>query len=392
MFKLKPIVLIALIFLLPAAFPALAAEKPAASKEELKRIQEELKGVRKKASEAKRQERSILTEIEGMDMALTKKRGEVKEAEEKLGQVGREMGRTEAEITTKKAGLSVKQSDLSSRLRAMYKSERSGGPWALLITGDYDRMLKRYKYLSALSRHDKKLMDSYAGSLRELDTYKGRLEEQSENFDRLKRTRDEEAKSVQAEEERKRTVLASVQRQKSSYEAMARELEESGHRMQDLLRQFETESARAKPVLPGAPGSFPSLRAGLDWPVTGKVVGRFGKQKHPDYDTYIFKKGIEVEASLGDDVRAVESAQVVFANWFKGLGLIAILKHGGDFYTVYAHLAELKVKNGDRVSRGQVIATLGDTGAPAGPSLYFELRKGSEAMDPLKWLKKAGTK
>jgi len=66
---------------------------------------------------------------------------------------------------------------------------------------------------------------------------------------------------------------------------------------------------------------------------------------------------------------------------------VAILKHGGDYYSVYAHLADIRVKLGDKVVRGQVIATLGDTGTSTGPSLYFEIRKGAEALDPLKLLR-----
>ena len=91
---------------------------------------------------------------------------------------------------------------------------------------------------------------------------------------------------------------------------------------------------------------------------------------------------------MQSDVRAVEAAEVAYAGWFKGLGLVTILRHGGNFYTVYAHLAELNVKAGDRVARGQAIATLGDTGPGGGPSLYFEVRKGAEAVDPMGWLKK----
>jgi len=393
MYKRPKTALIALAFTLLAGTHTFAAEKPHASTEDLQRIQEELKGVKKKASEAKKQEHSILTELESMDMDLVKKRTEAKKAEANLNEVGSRMGQTETEMETTKTKLRGREADLANRLTSMYKSGRSGGPWTVLISGDYASMLKRYKYLSVMSRQDKRLMDGYAGDLHELDRSRVQLKAERERFDRLKAVRDAEARSVQEKEEQKKTVLASVRKQKSSYEAMARELEEAGRRMQDLLRHFEDEAAKEKPPAPGMPipKNLPVLKYGLDWPVSGRVISRFGKQKHPDYDTYIFKKGIEVEAPLGAEVRSVEAAQIVFANWFKGLGLIAILRHGGDYYTVYAHLAELRVKAGDKVGRGQVIATIGDTGAPNGTSLYFEVRKGPEAVDPIRWLKRAKT-
>jgi len=369
-----------------AATPAYPEEKPDVSREELRRIQEELKGAKNKASEATRKERSVLSQIEALDKRLAQKRAEVKKVEGRLGSVSAEIARTEAEAGNIRARLGEKEQDMAARLRAMYITGRAGGPWALLLLGDYGSFLKRYSYLSAISRQDKRLMDDYKGGLDELGRYKEQLKLQRESYDKLRKSRDMELKSVQADEGEKKRLLASVRRQKSSYEAMARELEESGRRMQELLKHID-ETVKTKPATPNAKPA-PALKAGLDWPVSGEVVGRFGRQKHPEYDTYIFKKGIEVRAALGTDVHAVEAAEVVYANWFKGLGLVAILRHGGDYYTVYAHLAEIRVKTGDSVTKGQVIAGLGDTGAPEGPSLYFELRKGSEAQDPLKWLKK----
>jgi septal ring factor EnvC (AmiA/AmiB activator) len=245
-------------------------------------------------------------------------------------------------------------------------------------------MLKRYKYLSVMSGRDKRMMDDYSGALDTLQAQRERLANQKASYEKLKTRRDSEARKVQAEEANKKTLLASIKKQKASYLAMQKELEDSGSRMKELIRTLEA-AAKARPVTPGPVTG--RLKSGLEWPVAGKVISRFGKQKHPEYDTFIYKKGIELQAKLGESVHAVDAAEVVFADWFKGLGLVAILQHGGDFYTVYAHLSDVKVRTGDKVARGQDIASVGDTGAPSGPSLYFEIRKGSDAVDPLTFLK-----
>ena len=381
----KPIVAFLVVFSIITSFSALAAEKTP-SHEELKQIQEQLKGVKKKVKESARQEKSVLTDLEKINRSLEAKKTEVKKLEGKLGQVGQEMTATQSEMESYRAKVRGKESDLAGRLREMYKTRRAGGEWVLLLSGDYGSMLRRYKYLTAISERDRSMVQGYEESISELTKNKEKLVVQKESFNKIKVARDTEAVRVQAEEQNKKELLESIRKQKSSYEAMARNLEEQSRRMQDLMRKLEAQARSKKNVRP-LPKNIPALTGGLDWPVTGTVVSYFGKQKHPVYDTYIYKKGIEIEAPAGSEVRAVEAGQVAFANFFKGLGLIAILRHGGEYYTVYAHLANLRVKAGEKVNKGQPIAALGDAG-PSGSSLYFEVRKGSEAIDPLIWLKR----
>lgn len=396
--------------ILVIALPSFADEKPSKNKaqSELQRIQEQLQGVKKKEKAAAKKERSVLDDLQAIDQSLNQKRAEVKRLETRLSGVSSEIDRTNSEMQEYQAKLKHKEGDLAARLRSMYKTQRAGGLWVLLVSGDYGSMLKRYKYLAILSERDRKIMDDYQGDLNDLSRYTAKLKGQKEDYDKTKNARDAEAARVAAQEEDKKKLLAQVRQQRTSYQAMAKDLEEQSRRMKDLITRLEVEKKAqekkererraqekklqekkiyAKPLTPLLP-KLPVPSGHLDWPVAGKIVSYFGKQLIPQYNTYIYKNGIEIQAPLGANVHAVEGAEVAFANWFKGLGLVAILRHGGDLYSVYAHLANLKVKVGDRVSRGQVIATVGDTGAPSGPTLYFELRKGSEAQDPLKWLKR----
>src|SRR5512135_1797740 len=121
--QIKRIAALVLAFSLLASSSVFAAEKPAASKEELRRIQEQLKGVKKKAKEAKKQERSVLADIERMDKSLAAKRAEVRKFESRLQQVSSEISSTEAEMEAKRQKSREKQADLAERLRAMYKMD-----------------------------------------------------------------------------------------------------------------------------------------------------------------------------------------------------------------------------------------------------------------------------
>jgi septal ring factor EnvC (AmiA/AmiB activator) len=109
-------------------------------------------------------------------------------------------------------------------------------------------------------------------------------------------------------------------------------------------------------------------------------------QRHPQFGTMVFRRGIEIEVREGASVRAVSDGQVAYADWYKGYGKLVIIEHGPGFYTLYGNLSRLDLNKGDRVVKGQVIGLAGDTGSLKGTKLYFEIRQNGEAQDPLTWL------
>ena len=93
----------------------------------------------------------------------------------------------------------------------------------------------------------------------------------------------------------------------------------------------------------------------------------------------------DVLALLDQDI-----GHVVYTGWFKGYGNLIILDHGNEYYTLYAHVAEMLVKEGDDVRPAQRIGTVGDTGSLVGPRLYFEVRYQGKPQDPEQWLRQRG--
>jgi len=131
--------------------------------------------------------------------------------------------------------------------------------------------------------------------------------------------------------------------------------------------------------LAASSGEVPGLTGeGFLWPVKGKLLGRFGRGEGGER-----RDGIEIAARKGTPVRAAEDGVVVYAgDGIRGYGRMVLLRHDDGYLTTYAHNAALLVNVGDTVTRGQVIARVGDTGAAGEPHLYFELRKGREPIDP----------
>ncbi len=119
----------------------------------------------------------------------------------------------------------------------------------------------------------------------------------------------------------------------------------------------------------------------LLWPVSGKVISRFGRRGSRTHD------GINIAAAEGTPVRAAGSGEVVYSDQrLVGYGNLVIVRHGRNLFTAYAHNQRNLVKTGARVKKGQVIAKVGHTGRTTGSHLHFEVRKGSTPVDPLIYL------
>lgn len=131
--------------------------------------------------------------------------------------------------------------------------------------------------------------------------------------------------------------------------------------------------------------AFKSFRGKLVWPVSGKVLHRYGQ---PRVNGQKIKwKGVFVSAERSTEVRAVAYGRVVYADWLPGHGLITILDHGDNYLSLYANSEMLFKEVGAWVQSGEVIATVGDSGGNKNTGLYFEIRRGKTAMNPTSWFK-----
>jgi septal ring factor EnvC (AmiA/AmiB activator) len=123
----------------------------------------------------------------------------------------------------------------------------------------------------------------------------------------------------------------------------------------------------------------------LPLPVNGPILRGFGQVIDEEFRTKTFYKGVDFGGEAGVPVRAVAAGEVRFAGWFRGYGKIVILDHSEQYFTISGHLESIEVEVGDEVASGEMLGSVGETGSLSGPRLYFEIREGSEALDPVSW-------
>jgi murein DD-endopeptidase MepM/ murein hydrolase activator NlpD len=152
-----------------------------------------------------------------------------------------------------------------------------------------------------------------------------------------------------------------------------------------------TQRPPAQPAQKAAKPRSADLRATdatpiFHWPVHGKILARFGPQPNGEKND-----GITIAVPDDTPINAAEDGVVIYAdNGLKGFGNLVLVRHANNYVTLYAHAKELKVKRGDQIKRGDVIGASGQTGNVNTPQLYFEIRKYSAPVDPLRLLQGSG--
>ena len=159
---------------------------------------------------------------------------------------------------------------------------------------------------------------------------------------------------------------------------------------QHLAEQEAARQAAAATVAGPAPSARPSFDArsssGFIFPSEGEISSGFGYRVHPILGYSRFHAGIDIAAPQGTPVWASKGGEVILAGWNGGYGNCVIIAHEGGMATLYAHMSELAVSEGQVVSQGETIGWVGSTGASTGPHLHFETWVGGEPYDPYLFL------
>ena len=123
-------------------------------------------------------------------------------------------------------------------------------------------------------------------------------------------------------------------------------------------------------VLPPLTGrSFATTKGKLFWPVSGKIIKQFGRIKNPVTNTHYQNDGVDIRAPVGDEVRVVFPGVVSVITWLRGRGNVIMVRHVGNYYTVYTHLSEISVGYGKIVYSGDLIGRVGES--DSGPRFHF---------------------
>jgi len=371
-----------LVFVL-AATPVLAQDPPTGAtpttdEGRLRRVQDRRAALEQELQRLRGEEKSLLGEVEQLEVELRLRTEELREIRINLRRTQAELDATVESVQELEGRLAVARPLLAAHARALYKLGELSYMRLLLSVDRPSDFFRGYRFVTTLARRDRERVAAFRTDLAALNEQRAVLERRTAESIALRERSVAARRRVDSQRRRKTELLTSIVERKEIHAAYVEELAEAEFRLEQLLSGLG-EEAVAIPVA--------AFKGSLPWPVRGPVRSGFGRRKHPRFDTYTVHNGIEIASPSDVEVHAVHEGTIVFAERFRGYGLMVVIDHGGKHHSLYAQLSDLAASIGQRVAAGDVVGLSGQGGLES-PGVYFEMRYGGRPEDPLDWLRR----
>jgi septal ring factor EnvC (AmiA/AmiB activator) len=358
---------------------------PAKAEADLKAVRSQIDRVRAEMERDASRRDKLAREIEESEKSVSSARGELEKLRRERAMHTAKRAELAGLRRTEETALARDRAALAGQIRAasMIGSEE---PLKLLLNqrdpAQAGRVLTYYQYFG---RARASQIAAINGHLTELNTLDEALAREEERLVELERQQKGEVAKLQSARDRRGRALVTLESEsKNRAKELARLKDQQGS-LEKLVRELRRALERVEKFPTDSKDAFAKLRGRLAWPVSGRLQASFGQVRAGG----VKWDGVLVSGSQGAPVRAVYHGRVVYADWLSGLGLLTIIDHGDGYLSLYGHNERLYKEVGERVTAGDTIATVGDSGGRQSPALYFEIRKGGRPVDPRPWFKSA---
>lgn len=407
------------VLLLPLSVSAAdtpATTKTAENKNQLKTLQQDIAEKEKSVQQQKQQRSSLLNQLKQQENTIAQASRSLRETQGTLTTLDKEISSLTASIAKLQSQQSQQQNILSKQLDAAFKQGQHSGLQLILSGEESQRSERILAYFSYLNDARQQSIEELKQTRTDLSAEKKTLEQkQNQQKTLLDEQKNQQQKLEQARTARKKTLTSLEASLEKDQQGLA-ELKLNESRLRDQIAKAEREAkARAEREAKEAARVREQVKAkeqqakktgssykpseserslmartgGLGrpdgqavWPVRGNVSHRFGESLQGE----LRWKGMVISAPEGSEVKAIADGRVLLADWLQGYGLVVVIEHGKGDMSLYGYNQSALVNVGAQVKAGQPIALVGTSGGQGEPSLYFEIRRQGQAVNPQPWL------
>lgn len=374
------IVLLIFALLYLTSFSADAAINHKAKTKELEQLRDKIEAIRKQLEKDEGKKGGLISQLKNMEKKIGKINRSLRSTRTKLSQHKKTLKGLQRKRRTQISELRKHRHALSKQMRASYKMGHNEQIKLILNQHDPSRVNRILTYHQYVSRAQTNLIKDVLNKLDEINSTETKIATETTTLNRLIKQQTQKKQILVQSRKKRKTILSGLQekiKQKGQHLLTlnhdAKALEELLQSIDDLLSDIPDKEL-TRP--------FAENRGKHPWPLKGHVRRLFGQKKTTSDLRW---NGIVINAKRGTEVRAVANGRIAFADWLRGLGMLIIIDHGDGYMTLHAHNQALYGETGDWAAKGDVIATVGDSGGQQQPGLYFEIRHNGKPQNPLKW-------
>ena len=282
-----------------------------------------------------------------------------------------------------KAALNQEKQKLTHQIRSAYQIGRNDYIKLILNQEDPALVGRALAYYDYHNRARSERIEQVKQTLANLEQIQTSIQQETRNLESLKAEHESKLSDFHQYRASRRDIVTRLQKFIDEQGVELHTLQENERELGALFQGLKKEKAVTIEMFEDMP-PFNTLKGKLNWPVKGKLLKRYGTHKKGGNLKW---QGVLIDAETGTSVNAISTGKIVFADWFRNLGLLIIIDHGDGFMSLYGHNQNLLKNTGDWVLAGEKIATVGDSGGQTDTALYFEIRKGAEPLNPTQWCK-----
>ncbi len=365
-------------FLLPPW--AVAADKEEETRININKLQESIRQHEDKLAESAGKERSLFEELQRLDAALDEQRSQLEDLQNRQREKRDLIAAKEKELAALAEEHLKLQDHLIKRMQSYYLLGKTGLFNAMFSSESLAELVRGNEAFRSLVTYDRAVFIRFRKSMVEINAFKQTLAQEQAQLGELISAADAQEKRLQLAVDEQKQFLQRVQTERSLYEQALREMNKAQRGLTDTLaRMAEDEKKRSIKGFTNNKGKLPP-------PLNGPLVRGF-MEPGSAADAAPFAHGITIGVSSEQEVRAVYGGVVIYADYMPGYGKMVIIEHAQQYYTVTAKFAKIKVGEKTRVEQGDVLGTTDSFATLVGKGLYFEIRHGAIAEDPMDWLR-----
>ena len=374
-----------------------------------KSLQEQLGSLKKQLSQTEASQNEASDALAASEEAISKANRRLRELSSERSRVENRLKELREQELAVNGQLTSAEKQNRAIARAQFLNSRRQS-WQTLIAGNNPHEVARdAASLRYFARAQQKAVNQLSEQQANIHSVSEETKSKRKELAGIEASEKEGRAQLMKEQQTRKETLEKLKKQISEQRASIDKLERDQQRLGELVanidkvlaqRKAEAErraqQARKKQPASGKvsvggrtpSGVFAKQRGKLLMPALGKIVGRYGQARANVSGKSTTWRGLMIQARQGSDVLACANGQVVFSDWLRGFGNLIIVDHGDGYLSIYANNESLFKSVGDRVSRGETIASVGNTGGEEKPGLYFELRRNGQPFNPLPWIGK----
>lgn len=382
--KLGHLALCLTLLLAPCFMEAQTKKKPTKSvtslRGNLKSINRKKSQVSKQLSQTKKAVRQVKGDLVQVNQRLDKVQVALEETSDRLD-VGRKEQKTltsKLEIATKELG--VVRQQVRQRLRWYYVHGEESH-LALLVGSKSAGDIATWKDLmERVAAKDREVFQRFKDLQADVSGKKRRQDRLVTEIKGLADTHKRQKTELDGVKQEKEEVLGDLRQKQAELQKILNQLDSDAAQIESQIEAYlRAQRASGQSVGPAPKGKFAR-------PCSGRVTSGFGSRFHPILKKRRLHAGVDFGAPSGAPIWAAQTGVVIAAQRMRGYGNVVIIDHGGGISTTYGHCSRIFVSKGQKVSRGQRIASVGATGLATGPHLHFEVRVNGKAVNPMRYL------